>query len=142
MEFNQLQITDYDRIIALWDASDLPIKRRGRDSRENIEAQMRDDHILFLGAFDGATLIGLVIVNHEGRKGWINRLAVLPAYRRKGVASSLVKRGEEWLRKRGIRIYATLIEDYNDTSKVLFKKWGYVFHDDIFYYAKRESDEV
>jgi len=103
---------------------------------------MKDDHLLFLGAFENNKLIGVIIVNHEGRKGWINRLAVLPEFQRKGVASKLIEYGENWLRERGIKIYATLIEDYNDSSKKLFKKMGYVFHKDIFYFSKRESDET
>jgi len=142
MILRSLNPEEYDRIIEVWERSGLPIKRFGRDSRENIEKQMRDDHLLFLGAFENDKLIGVVIVNHEGRKGWINRLAVLPEYQRRGVASKLVEYGENWLRERGIKIYATLIEDYNDSSKKLFKKMGYVFHKDIFYFSKRESDET
>ncbi|MCK4433646.1 MAG: GNAT family N-acetyltransferase, partial [Methanomicrobia archaeon] len=83
-----------------------------------------------------------IIVNHGGRKGWINRLAVLPEFQRRGVASKLIEYGETWLREKGIKIYATLIEDYNNTSKTLFKKLGYISHSDIFYFSKRESDET
>jgi len=142
MEFKKLKFGDYDSIIEVWKRSGLPTKKLGRDSRENIQEQMKDDHLLFLGAFENNKLIGVIIVNHAGRKGWINRLAVLPEFQRKGVASKLIKYGENWLREKGIKIYATLIEDYNDSSKKLFKKMGYVFHKDIFYYSKRESDET
>lgn len=142
MEFKKLKFCNYDSIIEVWERSGLPIKKFGRDSRKNIQEQMKDDHLLFLGAFENNKLIGVIIVNHEGRKGWINRLAVLPEFQRKGVASKLIEYGESWLRERGIKIYATLIEDYNDSSKKLFKKMGYVFHKDIFYFSKRESDET
>lgn len=142
MEFKKLKFGDYDSVIEVWNRSGLPTKKLGRDSRENIQEQMKDDHLLFLGAFENNKLIGVIIVNHEGRKGWINRLAVLPEFQRRGVASKLIECGENWLREKGIKIYATLIEDYNDSSKKLFKKMGYVFHKDIFYYSKRESDET
>jgi len=142
MEFKKLKFGDYDSIIEVWKRSGLPIKKLGRDSRENIQEQMKDDHLLFLGAFENNKLIGVIIVNHGGRKGWINRLAVLPEFQRKGVASKLIEYGENWLKEKGIKIYATLIEDYNDSSKKLFKKMGYVFHRDIFYFSKRESDET
>jgi len=142
MEFKKLKFGDYDSIIEVWKRSGLPIKKLGRDGRENIQEQMKDDHLLFLGAFENNKLIGVIIVNHEGRKGWINRLAVLPEFQKKGVASKLIEYGENWLREKGIKIYATLIEDYNDSSKKLFKKRGYVFHRDIFYFSKRESDET
>jgi len=142
MKFKKLKIGNYDSIIEVWKRSGLPIKKFGRDSKEDIQKQMKDDHLLFLGAFEDNRLIGVAIVNHEGRKGWINRLAVLPEFQRRGVASKLVGYGENWLTEKGIKIYATLIEDYNDSSKSLFKKLGYKFHDDIFYYSKRESDET
>lgn len=142
MNLKELVYEDYDTIVELWEESGLPFKKYGRDSRENIKKQMEDDHLLFLGAFENKKLIGFVVANHEGRKGWINRLAVLPGYQRKGVASQLVKRCERWFEEKGIKIYATLIEDYNKSSKKLFKKLGYTFHDDIFYYSKRESDKI
>ncbi|MCK4310133.1 MAG: GNAT family N-acetyltransferase [Methanomicrobia archaeon] len=142
MEFKKLEFSDYDSLINVWKRSGLPIKKFGRDSRENIQKQMKDDHLLFLGAFEGNKLIGVVLVNHEGRKGWINRLAVLPEFQRRRVASKLIEYGETWLREKGIKIYATLIEDYNNTSKTLFKKLGYISHSDIFYFSKRESDET
>ncbi len=142
MEIRALEFEDYDSIINVWKESGLPFKPYGRDSRENIRRQMSDNHVLFLGAFEKETLIGVVIVNHEGRKGWINRLAVLPSFQRKGVASQLVKHGEKWFEEEGIKIWAVLIEDYNDISKKLFQRLGYTFHDDIYYYSKRESDKV
>lgn len=142
MKIREITPQDYDAMISVWEKSELPFKPRGRDSRENIEKQMNDDHVLFLGAFEEKGLVGVVIVNHEGRKGWINRLAVLPSLQREGIASQLVKRGERWLEEEGIKIWAVLIEDYNDISKKLFRKLGYTFHDDIYYYSKRESNRV
>lgn len=142
MKLREVTYEEYDLMVELWEESGLPFKKYGRDSRESIQEQMEDDHLLFLGAFEDKKMIGLVIANHEGRKGWINRLAVLPGCQREGVATRLVKRCERWFEERGIRIWAVLVEDYNDGSKKLFKKLGYTFHDDIFYYSKRESDEI
>ena len=44
MEFKKLKFGDYDSIIEVWKRSGLPIKKLGRDSRENILEQMKDDH--------------------------------------------------------------------------------------------------
>jgi len=76
------------------------------------------------------------------RKGWINRLAVDPDYRRRGIAKTLIAESEKTLRKHGVRIFCAQIEDYNVTSRKLFKECGYVEHRDIIYFSKRESDEV
>ncbi|MDH7477151.1 MAG: GNAT family N-acetyltransferase [Candidatus Bathyarchaeota archaeon] len=142
MEIRNLTVDDYEAIINLWSKAKLPFKPKGRDSKEAITGQMKANPDFFLGAFDGNRLIGTVIVSCDVRKGWINRLAVDPEYRLRGVAKSLIIESEKILRRHGIRIVCALIEDYNVASKRLFKKLGYVEHRDIIYFSKRESEEI
>ena len=52
----------------------------------------------FIGAFADGKLVGIVVATHDGRKGWINRLAVHPDYRRRGIAKKLIEEAEEYLR--------------------------------------------
>jgi len=96
----------------------------------------------FLGAYEDDRLVGVVVATSDGRKGWINRLAVHPNFRRKGVAEALIKESEKTLRKYGLRIFCALIEDYNKSSMRLFKKCGYKEHRDIVYFSKRESARI
>jgi len=142
MEIRKLTIDQYEELVNLWRRAGLPFKPKGRDSKEAIARQMNANPEFFLGAFENGRLVGAVIVSSDGRKGWINRLAVDPDFRRRGVASTLVAEAERVLRKHGIRIFCALIEDGNEASKRLFKKCGYVEHHDIIYFSKRESDDV
>jgi ribosomal protein S18 acetylase RimI-like enzyme len=142
MEIRTLTINDYEDMVKLWSRAKLPFKPKGRDSKEAIAAQMKANPEFFLGAFDGGRLIGTVIVSCDMRKGWINRLAVDPEYRLRGVAKALIIESEKILQKHGIRIVCALIEDYNIASKRLLKKLGYVEHRDIIYFSKRENEEV
>jgi ribosomal protein S18 acetylase RimI-like enzyme len=96
---------------------------------------------MLLGAYDNGKLVGVVLLTDDGRKGWINRLAVDPDYRRKGIAKSLIDKSEEIFRERGIHLFAALIEDWNIPSQELFHSKGYNKHNDIFYFTKRDSDE-
>jgi GNAT superfamily N-acetyltransferase len=137
-----LRVEHYDSIISVWERAGLPFKPRGRDSLETMKAQMALDPEMFLGCFIGGELVGVVVGSYDQRKAWVNRLAVVPEHRRKGIARALVNAVEEGFRERGFRIIATLVEGSTPESLELFLKSGYVFHDDIHYLTKRESDDV
>ncbi|MEM3536450.1 MAG: GNAT family N-acetyltransferase [Candidatus Bathyarchaeia archaeon] len=142
MRIRKLTINDYEKIVRLWSRAGLPFKPTGRDSKEAIAAQMNANPEYFLGAFEDDRLIGTAIISCDMRKGWINRLAVDPDYRRRGVAKALIAECEKILRKQGVRIFCALVEDYNKASKELFKRCGFVEHRDIIYFSKRDSEEV
>jgi ribosomal protein S18 acetylase RimI-like enzyme len=142
MKIRRLRIEDYEEIIQLWSRARLPFKPKGRDNREAMAAQMEANPEFFLGAFEADHLVGVVIISCDTRKGWINRLAVDPDYRHRGIGKALIVESEKTLRKHGIRIFCALIEDYNVASKELFKECGYVEHHDIIYFCKRDSTEV
>ena len=137
-----MTISDYDQIVALWQKAGLSYKPEGRDRKDTIRSQMAVNPDFFLGAFEGVRLLGVLVVSTDGRRGWINRLAVDPNCRRKGVAKALISEAERILREHGMRIFCALIEDTNSGSMQLFKDCGYRAHRDIVYFSKRDSDRV
>lgn len=142
LEFRRLVLGDYGDMVRLWQLACLPFKPRGRDSRESVAVQMRVEPGSFVGAFDDGRLVGVAVMSSDMRRGWINRLAVDPGSRRKGVAKALVYECERVLKVHGLRLFCALIEDSNVASKKLFKSCGYVEHEDIKYFSKRENDDV
>ncbi|HEY4823260.1 MAG TPA: GNAT family N-acetyltransferase [Candidatus Bathyarchaeia archaeon] len=142
LETRVLGLKDYDALLSLWNKAGLSHRPEGRDSKSSIIAQMRRDKGLFLGAFRENRLVGSAIASYDGRKGWINRLAVDPEERRKGVAKALIETAESVLRDRGSLIIAALVEADNSPSIALFQKCGYKVHRDILYLTKRESEQV
>jgi ribosomal protein S18 acetylase RimI-like enzyme len=87
-------------------------------------------------------LVGVVLGTHDGRKGWINRLAVAPAYRRRGIAGLLVGELETRLEALGLEIVAALIESENRASLEFFRAIGYLHDPEIEYVSKRRSPET
>ena len=142
MRIGRLTPEDYDEIIRPWEEAGLPYKPKGRDSRESMEKQMRANPEFFIGAFDGEKLIGTVIASFDGRRGWINRLAVHPDYRRRGIGRLLIKEAEKVLKKKSAWIICALIERENKQSLNLFKKCGYKPSENLVYVSKRESNLV
>ena len=137
-----LTADDYEAVRAVWEAAGLPVKPGGRDSREQFARQMAGGTQRVIGMKDGEQLVGVVLATHDGRKGWINRLAVRPEYRRRGIARRLIAEAEGALREQGMQIIAALVEDGNKASLALFEQAGYSDYHDIHYMTKRESDAV
>jgi len=136
-----LTVDDYDAIIRLWKEAGLEsVRLQGRDSHDAFAAQLAAGQRI-IGLEDAGQLIGAVLVTHDTRKGWINRLAVHPDHRRKGYATELIAAAERELREMGFRIFAVLIEADNNASQELFAREGYKAHD-IVYMSKRNSNDV
>jgi ribosomal protein S18 acetylase RimI-like enzyme len=141
MTLRRLTVDDYDTILALWQRAGLDtIRPQGRDSREAFADQLARGQVV-LGLEDAGRLVACVVITDDTRKGWINRLAVEPDYRRQGLAARLVAEAERELRARGIQVFAALIEDENVASLSLFQREGYKTHD-IYYVSKRDSKDV
>jgi len=138
------RMEDYDRVMDLWAQGGLPLKPQGRDSRENIARQVGLVNVRFLVAEDGegGPVVGTVFATHDGRKGWINRLAVDASSRRRGTGARLVREAERWLEAQGMDILACLIESDNEVSMAVFEKLGYTKHPEILYFAKRKFPGV
>ena len=144
LKIREFCIEDYDRVMELWAEGGLPLKPQGRDSRENIARQVKRPNVLFLVAEEreGDRVIGTVMATHDGRKGWINRLAVDAALRKRGIGARLVREAERRLEALGMDILACLIEDDNAVSMAVFEKLGYKKHPEIIYFAKRKYPGV
>lgn len=139
MEIKELAPTDIRRVIEVWEQAGLSYRGSGRDSEGALAAQMAEAPDLFIGAFEGGSLVAVAIGSDDGRKGWINRLAVLPMYRRKGIASSLIEELEARLRKRGRGIFSVCIDADNVGSLNLFVGSGYTHHEEIVYLSKKDD---
>ena len=142
MNFRTCTIEDYDLLVSLWKQAGLPYKPRGRDSRESLAREMAVGSGSFIIAEADGKPAGTVLVTHDGRKGWINRVAVLPEYRKKGVGRALVDYAEQLLKDQGIGIFACLIEDHNLESLEVFQKLGYVEFHGMHYLTKRLQPDI
>lgn len=140
----QLSLEDYDDLLALWQRAGLhSLKSQGRDSREAIEQQLASGVQTILGLEVDGRLVGAVIVTHDSRKGWINRLVVDPDCRRRGYGSRLIAASEEVLRGQGVPVTAALVMSDNAASLAMFRRAGYTEVDSgIHYLTKRESEEA
>ena len=128
-----LEPGDYPEILALSGRAGLSARPEGRDAPEAFRRQQESGLQRSLGIRMDGRLVAVVILSHDGRKGWINRLAVDPAYRHRGYASRLVAASERWLNDEiGIEVTAALIHTHNDASRALFDALGYELVDVVY----------
>ena len=125
VQIRGLRRSDYDAMIVLFQVSGLNPKTKGRDSPRSFSEQLRRNRGSYVGAFDGDRLVGAVLGTSDTRKGWINRLAVHPDYRRRSIAARLVRACERVFREQGLKMFAALIEPENRASETLFRSLGY-----------------
>ena len=110
-----------------------------RDTKPEIERQINSGCIAIYGAYEEDKLIGSVLCSDDSRRGWINHIAVLPEFRKKGIAKKLIAEAEKHFEKKGLKIIAALVEDHNKPSWNLFEDSGYKQEfPGLRYYTKRE----
>ena len=137
----EFRIEDYDNVVNLWAEAGIHYRPKGRESRPRMEKEIKSGQAIFLVAVAGKRIAGVVLGTHDGRKGWINRLAVAKEFRRQKVASKLVTAVETRLNAMGIDIIACLIEPENSISKTFFSKIGYT-KAPVEYFAKKPSADA
>jgi len=140
-EVRRMRPEDYVDVADIWVRSGLPFQPRGRDAEERILEQLEKDSSIYLVAEDRGKVVGVVLVTHDLRKGWLNRLAVPPEEQGKGIARMLVRRAEEEISALGINVLAVQVHKHNHRSRKLFAELGYHEHDNIVYLSKRSGPD-
>ena len=78
-----------------------------------------------LVADERGEIVGTLIAGWDGWRGNMYRLAVLPAYRRQGIATELIEAGEALLRRRGARRVTALVGRGDAVAMGLWRAVGY-----------------
>lgn len=124
---------EYAEVLSLWNRAGLPARPEGRDAPDAFRRQYEGGLQRAIGLRHGGLLVAVAILTHDGRKGWINRLAVDPDHRRRGYASILVDEAERWFRDEvGVEVFSALIHTHNDPSRTLFAELGYEMVDVVY----------
>jgi len=128
---------DYDKVVKLWKESGL-ILRPGDDC-EGIGLKLQRDPDLFLIAEKDQEILGVVLGAWDGRRGWINHLAVRSTHQRSGIGKSLINELEKRLIKKGALKVNAQIYRSNESSLAFFKALNYEIHSDLIMVGKNLS---
>ena len=150
ISIRQVTIKDYDGIYTLWNSTEQSRRALNPvdDSKEGIERYLkRNPTTCFLalseeGSGDEPKVVGVILTGHDGRRAIIHHLCVHPSFRREGIASQLVQKAEEALRKEGInKIFGLVFKD-NDAANAFWDNQGYTVRTNLNYRNKSLNENV
>ena len=130
VEIRSFRIADLDAARRLWDGSEGLGVGPG-DSSAAMGRFLSRNPGLSLAAFDGWSLAGAVLCGHDGRRGYIYRLAVAREYRRGGLAAELVRRCLSGLKGEGIERCLALVQEDNAGGREFWSAVGGRFRADL-----------
>ena len=93
------QESDRQALVGLWNTV-FPDDPPHNKPQAVIDAKLAVDDMIFVAEADGS-LSGACIAGYDGHRGWLYAVAVLPAHRRTGTGSALVKHALSELKKIG-----------------------------------------
>lgn len=132
---------DYDAVLELMQNTP-GISLRDADSREATERYLvRNPGMSFVAETEDR-LIACVMCGHDGRRGYLQHLLVLPAYRRQGIAQALVERCLTALEPLGIHKCHLDVFKTNTRAAHYWQGQGWTLRTDIDRYSfTREGNE-
>jgi ribosomal protein S18 acetylase RimI-like enzyme len=116
-------VADVELILALWLLAETAPSTTDDASALNLLIETNPDALLL--AEDNDTIIGTLIAAFDGWRGNMYRLAVLPEYRRRGLARDLVDKGEQRLRQQGVRRITALVAHEQPGATRFWETTGY-----------------
>src|SRR5262245_54205819 len=121
---------DIEEALHLWAATE-GVGLNESDTPEQLRAYLERNPNLSVVARDGAKLVGAVLCGHDGRRGYLNHLAVLPAYRHRGLGRQLVARCLAALRDLQILKCNLFVYAANEPGKEFWNACGYAAREDL-----------
>ncbi len=128
---------DREALIDLWQRCGLVVEHNDPD--EDIDRKLAHDPEHLLVAVDRdlddgtgtGTVVGSVMVGYEGRRGWLNLLAVHPDHQGNGIGKRLMDRAESILADLGCPKINLQIRTSNTEVIEYYKELGYFVDDAI-----------
>ena len=114
----------------LWEASGLRFDASA--VRAELAGVLERDPLVLVEVDDDGVIVGSVFGTFDGRRGWVNRVAVAPARRGRGIATGLLAGLERRLAAIGCPRVNLLVESDNAEVRAMYAKLGYQGHELIF----------
>jgi len=130
VKYRTMQIDDYTDALALWQSAE-GVQLRSADSLEGIARYLaRNPGLSFVAESDGK-VVGTIMAGHDGRRGYIQHLAVQAGSRNAGIGSELLRHCLAALKQTGIsKSHVHVLSDSNIAREFWLAR-GWKMREDI-----------
>lgn len=125
---------DVDSVLRLWREADAVVSTT--DDADALHTLLERDPASLLIAEVAGEPVGTLIVGWDGWRANLYRLAVLPPWRRRGIATGLVVAAEKILRSLGARRGAAVVVTGHEDAAAFWRSMGYVLDERVGRFAK------
>lgn len=138
MIIREMKPEDYDQIYSMWQITSKRALSEA-DSRQGIEKYLaRNPGMSMVAEIDGK-IVGTVLAGHDGRRGFIHHMAVMPQFRRHGIGKKLAKAATDKIFEDGIDKIHIFCYQNNETGQSFWRDFGFEKREDVFVYSYKDS---
>jgi len=124
------QADDEAGVISLWDEV-FPDDPPWNKPLDVIRAKLAFQPEWFFVCCDRGDVVGTVLAGYDGVRGWVQKVAVHPSYRRSGIAHKLMAIAEDALRQAGCTKLNLQTRAGNDSAIRFYEAAGYDVEDRV-----------
>lgn len=131
-----MQVNDYSQVFSLWRSSG-EMLLRDADSQQSITNYlMRNPNLSFVLTDEtNQTIIGAILVGTDGRRGYVQHLAVDTQYRGQGLGKRLLSLANQALSEIGIEKTHLFVNEQNRNAQQFYAKLGWQRREEVRMYS-------
>lgn len=134
----ELKIEDYDSVISLFESTP-GVTVRDADSRASTESYLNRNPNLSFVKLEEGKIVGVVMSGHDGRRGYLQHLVVVPEFRKRGIGSALFNKCINALNSVGITKSHIFVFKNNDLANEYWRNSGWVLREELNMYSYNAS---
>ena len=134
------RMADHEAAWRLWE-KELPHSHDSSWNYRMTQRFLRHNPDLCFSAFAGETLIGTVMGSFDGRRGYVQHLAVDAAWRGERIGTALMDTLMQKMEERDIRKVHLMVKTDNRTVREFYEKADWAGRDDILLMSIRLREE-
>ena len=130
IEIQEFRPAHYDAVIQLWRSAE-GVVMRDADERAPLSAYLEQHRGLSFIAMQHGAVVGAVLCGTDGRRGYLQHLAVARSHRRRGIGKSLVDASVRALAARGIDKCHLMVLANNAEAQAFWSRLGWKDRNDV-----------